>query len=67
MVQTCQWILHTRVYAGIVQDGGGSTGMVVAVSFGGISSVDVELVKIDKAVQSWDDDEHEGALKLKEL
>ena len=55
------------MYTGIAQDGGGSTDMVVAVSFGGISSVDVELVKIDKAVQLWDDDEHEGTLKLKEL
>ena len=55
------------MYAGIAQDGGGSTSIVVTVSFSGVSSVDVELVKIDKAVQLWDDDEYEGTLRLKEL
>ena len=55
------------MYAGIAQDGGCSTSIVVTVSFGGVSSVDVELVKIDKAVQLWDDDEYKGTLKLKEL
>ena len=55
------------MYIGIAQDGSGSTSIVVTVSFGGVSSVDVELVKIDKAIQLWDDDEHEGTSKLKEL
>ena len=40
------------MYAGIAQDGGGSTSIVVTVSFGGVSSVDVELIRMDEAVQS---------------
>ena len=40
----CQWILHTRVYAGIAEDGGGSTGIVVAVTFGPSNSNSSEAV-----------------------